>query len=158
HQPAPERHSLHGDSFRTTEPRNLGTPELHHSSRMPMRNDRGPEGSRSDTSPTPLMTPTCASELMFVAGFDQFGWFKKFVAVSSQRSRSRPPRSKCFAKPTSHTSDPGPLMTPLAAVPKEPGVGGPNAVGSNHRLGVRSDAGRLGSCNRFGRIVAWAGV
>ena len=125
---------------------------------MPMRNARGPEGSRSDTSPTPLITPTCASELIFVAGFDQFGVLRRFVAVISQRMRRGPARSKCFARPRSQTTAPCPWMSPFAAVPNYPGVGGPKAAGSNHRVVVRCDGGRLGSLNWFGRIVTWAGV
>ena len=50
------------------------------------------------------------------------------------------------------------MITPLAAVPNAPGVGGPNAVGSNQRLVERADESRLALRRWFGRIVTWAGV
>src|SRR5215212_5112039 len=63
-----------------------------------------------------------------------------------------------LAIPRCQTFEPGPMMTPLAADPKAPAVGGPNAVGSNQRLVERSDEPRLASCRWLGRIVTCAGV
>src|SRR5207247_5875818 len=85
--------------------------------------------------------PTWAAELIVTPGFDQFGWLKKFVAVSSQRKRARSPRSKCLAKPMSQRFEPGPLITPLAALPKKPAVGAENAPASNQRSTVRRQIG-----------------
>src|SRR5439155_20799459 len=57
----------------------------HHSSRIPVRNERAPDWSRSLLSLTPLMTPLVAIFAMLTAGLPSFGCLKTFVAVSSRR-------------------------------------------------------------------------
>src|SRR5262245_9425863 len=95
---------------------------------------------------------------MDVFGFAQLGWLRKFVAVRSARNRMLSEKKKLLPNPTSMMFDPGPLMTPFADVPKKPGVGAANAVGSNQRLVVRSPEGRFGSWSWLGRIVTVVGV
>src|ERR1035437_518174 len=76
------------------------------------------------------------------------------VAVNSTRRCSRSVNRKFLAIPESTVKAPGPTITPFADVPKEPGVGGPNAVRSNQLLTDRWSEGRFGLCRAFGRSVA----
>src|SRR4029434_8047617 len=84
--------------------------------------------------------------------FAQLGWLKKLVAVRSARSRMLSPREKLLPKPTSTMCDPGPMITPLAELPKKPGVGAANAVGSNQRVVGRSSDGEFGCREWVGRV------
>jgi len=97
--------------------------ENQNSKRSPMRKARARSWSPVEdpfTPPTPLMTPTLASWLMFVTGLEKFGWLKKLVPVASHRSRTRSVIGNVLYNPTCHTFTPGPLMTPLADVPNRP--------------------------------------
>src|SRR6266850_4726074 len=78
----------------------------YHSSRTPIRNERDPDESRLDTLPIAEMTPTCACDVMVTPGLSQFGWLKKLVAVISQRSLNRSPRSNRLVRPVFTMLDP----------------------------------------------------
>src|SRR5215469_1625195 len=80
--------------------------------RIPIRNEREPARSPTDplvTPPSLVITPTLES-VMSVEGFCQFGWFRKLVAVISQRSRTLSLNANCLASPKLSTFTPGPLM------------------------------------------------
>src|ERR1700716_2313622 len=100
-----------------------------------MRNARAPARSPTDplvTPPSLVITPTLES-VISVEGFCQFGWFKKLLAVISQRSLTLSVNANSLARPKLITFPPGPLITPLPDVPKRPGWGGANALVSNQR-------------------------
>jgi hypothetical protein len=53
---------------------------------------------------------------------------------------------------------PGPMMTPLAQLPKDPFVGAANALVLNHSLTERWSEGRFALNRQLGRMVTEAGV
>ena len=107
----------------------------YHSSRKLARSERGPLLSRSFRPTTPLITP--GAEVMFMPGFAQFGWLNTLNALISGRRLSRSHRRMYFASETCVIAEPGPMTTPLAALPNEPRAGAANAEASNQRETVR---------------------
>ena len=66
-----------------------------------------------------------------------------FVAVNSQRKRIVSVKLNDLKKPMCQTFTCGPLITPLAEVPKRPTGGPANAAASNQRLTVLLIAGQV---------------
>src|ERR1039457_5454654 len=99
------------------------------------------------------MRPNEAGEVMSRLGLAQLGWFSTSVAVISVRNFACSVSAKLLARPESRSIDPGPMITPLAQLPKDPFVGAENALVSNHLVSERWSEARFALNRQLGRRV-----